>query len=497
MIADSARHSKPLPLLEGERQHRMYIGGEWVATAGDRWLAVLDPAVLTVIGEAPDGGQGEARSAVDAAAAAFSEWASLAGRERARYLLRLGERMRESSDDLARVVTAEVGKPLRQARDEARSAAAFVSWYGEEAKRAYGTVIPSAQRDKRVWVVRQPAGVAAAITPWNFPLGLIARKVGAALAAGCTVVVKPAPETPLSGLAFAALAEDVGLPPGVLNVVTGDAATIAQTWLADPRVRRLSFTGSTAVGRLLVRAAAERLPRVSLELGGSAPYVVFPDADLDKAVDGLSRGKIRNAGQVCAAPNRIYVHESIADEFVGKLQAMVDRVRVGNGVHPESQMGPLINEEGYRKVEEMVADATRRGAEVHTGGTWVGEPETRTGWFWRPQVLVGAPEDCTILREEAFGPVLSVLRFSEEAEVVERANRSPYGLGAYVFTRDLNRAVRMAEALDAGIVGINDPLPAAVEAPFGGLKESGYGREGGAEGLAEFTEEKTVSLQLD
>jgi len=474
----------------------MYVGGELVAAASERWMPVVDPAVLETIGEVPDGGEAEAREAVNEAVGAFPPWAALSGRERSRFLLRLGKLLSKASDGVAEVITAESGKPLKQARAEAKSAAAFVNWYGEEAKRTYGTVVPSAQRDKRVWVIRQPAGVAAAITPWNFPLGLMARKVAAALAVGCTVVVKPAPETPLTALVLARLCAEAGFPPGVMNVVTGDAEAIGGVWLGDARVRRISFTGSNEVGRIIARAAVERLQKVSLELGGSAPYIVFPDADLDAAVAGLFAGKIRNAGQVCAAPNRLFVHDAVMEDFLGRLRAMVDAVRLGNGRHPESQMGPLINEAGFRKVEHMVSEAEERGAKVHTGGTWVGEPESRTGWFWRPQILTDVPEDCEVVRHEAFGPVLPVLSFEEESDVVARANDSPYGLGAYVFTQDLNRAFRLAEGLDSGVVGVNDALPASVEAPFGGMKESGYGREGGAEGLAEFVEEKTVSIQL-
>lgn len=482
--------------LTEKREHRMYIGGEWVAATDNKWHPVVDPAMLAPLGEVPYSGAVEARSAVDAAAHAFPAWSALSGRERSRFLLRLGELMRRQSNDIAEIITAEAGKPLQQARDEARSSAAYITWYGEEAKRAYGTIVPSAQREKRIWVVQRPVGVVATITPWNFPLGLMVRKVAAALAAGCTVVVKPALETPLVSFAFANLCAEVGLPPGVVNIVTGDPEIISNTWLDDARVRCISFTGSTTVGRLLARKAAERLQRVSLELGGCAPYIVFSDTNIDLAVTGLFQSKIRNAGQVCGAPNRLYIQSDIYADFVTRLTAMIDKVQVGNGCHPQCQMGPLINEKGFRKVERMVDEAQAQGAKVHTGGSWIGEPKTRTGWFWRPQILTNVSEECVLVQQEAFGPVLPVLVFDHEHDVLARANHSPYGLGAYVYTRDLTRAIRMAEALDAGIVGVNDALPAAVEAPFGGMKESGYGREGGAEGLAEFLEEKTISLQL-
>jgi succinate-semialdehyde dehydrogenase / glutarate-semialdehyde dehydrogenase len=474
----------------------MYLGGDWSGAGNGQWFEVVDPATLQEIGEVPQGGAAEARQAVEAAAVAFPGWAALSGRERARYLLQISEKMRRNTDEIARQITAEAGKPLKQARDEARSAAAYMNWYGEEAKRVYGEYIPSAQRDKRVMVIRKPVGVVAAITPWNFPLGLLVRKAAAALAVGCTVVVKPAPETPLVALAFARLCHEAGLPAGVLNVITGDAEAIGKVWLSDPRVRALSFTGSNEVGKILARQAADRLLRVSLELGGSAPYIIFDDADLEGAVAGLFKSKIRNAGQVCAAPNRIYVQSGIFDKFLATLQQMVLSVKVGNGFHPESQMGPLINEAGYRKVEQMVAEVAGQGAEVFSGGSLVGEPDTRQGWFYLPRIITNLPEDCPLMEQEAFGPVLPVLSFNTEKEVIERANRSPYGLGAYAFTCNLDRTFRLAEQLEAGIIGINDPLPAAIEAPFGGVKESGYGRESGAQGLNEFVEEKTISIQL-
>jgi succinate-semialdehyde dehydrogenase/glutarate-semialdehyde dehydrogenase len=479
------------------KKQPMYLGGEWVEAVNSRWFDIVDPATLHLIGEAPQGGRVEAHQAVEAAAAAFPAWSDLSGRERSRYLLQIGEKMRHSSDELARQLSLETGKPLKQARDEARSAAAYMGWYGEEAKRLYGEYIPSAQRDKRVMVIRKPVGVVAAITPWNFPLGLLVRKVAAALATGCTVVAKPAPETPLVALAFGRICQEAGLPAGVFNIITGDAEAISEVWLEDSRVRALSFTGSNEVGKILARKAAARLLRVSLELGGSAPYIIFDDASLDAAISGLFKSKIRNAGQVCAAPNRIYVQKGVYAEFLASLKKMVAGVKVGNGFHPESQMGPLINKAGYRKVETMVRAASgQEGATIFNGGELVGEPETRAGWFYLPQVITGLPEDSELLAQEAFGPVFPVLSFTDEKEVVERANRTPYGLGAYVFTRDLNRTFRMADRLEAGIIGINDPLPAAIEAPFGGIKESGYGRESGAAGLNDFVEERTVSIQL-
>jgi succinate-semialdehyde dehydrogenase/glutarate-semialdehyde dehydrogenase len=472
------------------------IGGEAVPAASGRSFAVTDPATLEHLADVPNGDASDAAAAADAAARAFPAWAAASGRARGRFLFKLSEAMRRDDERLAAIITAEAGKPLKQALGEVRSAAAFVGWYAEEAKRANGTVVASADPNRRISVIRQPAGVAAAITPWNFPLGLLARKVAAALAAGCTVVAKPASETPLIALAFAELATRAGIPPGVLNVVTGDPEPIVGAWMDDRRIRRLSFTGSTAVGQHLAREAARTLKRASLELGGSAPYVVFDDADIDLAVEGLLLSKIRNAGQVCAAPNRIYVHRSIHDEFVTRVRAMVDAVGVGNGRDPQSAMGPLISESALRNVERLVHDARAAGAGVYTGGRWIGTPQTRRGWFMQPTIVTGVADDAELVVEEAFGPVLSIMPFASFGEAIARANDTRYGLGAYVFTRDLDRAQRAAEAIESGIVGINDPLPASVEAPFGGSKASGYGREGGAEGLAEFLEEKTISLQL-
>jgi succinate-semialdehyde dehydrogenase/glutarate-semialdehyde dehydrogenase len=466
------------------------------AETSGRTFAVTDPATLETIDTVPDDGPAEALAAVDRAAAAFPAWSALSGRERGRVLLKLGSLVREATEELAGIVTAECGKPLKQARDEVRSSAAFVTWYGEEAKRGYGSVIPAADRNKRITTIHIPAGVAAAISPWNFPLGLLSRKIAAALAAGCTVVAKPAEATPLVALAFARLAAKAGVPDGALNVVTGAPAPIVETWMRDPRVTRVSFTGSTEVGKLLAGQAAHTLKRLTLELGGSAPYLVFADADLDAAVEGLALSKVRNAGQVCAAPNRIYVHADVLDRFLDKLRAMLDGVAVGDPRSPETRMGPLISEDALRGVRTLIDEARAAGAQVEEHGRWVGGAHERRGWFLLPHLIVGIDERHRLVRDEAFGPIFTVLPFSDEHDVVARANDSPYALGAYLFTNDLNRAVRVSEALQAGLVGVNDALPASVEAPFGGYLASGYGREGGAAGLFEFLEEKTISVRL-
>ena len=463
---------------------------------GGRSFAVVNPATLETIATVPDQGPVEARAAVDAAAAAFPAWSGLSGRERGRILLKLGGLMRDATEELAALITSECGKPLAQARDEARSSAAFVTWYGEEAKRAYGRVIPAADRAKRISIIHTAAGVAAAISPWNFPLGLFSRKVAAALAAGCTVVGKPAEATPLVALRFAELAAAAGVPAGAFTVVTGAPAPIVETWMNDPRIMRVSFTGSTEVGKLLARQAAASLKRLTLELGGSAPYIVFADADLGLAIDGLAKSKVRNAGQVCAAPNRLYVHEDVLEPFLAGLRSMLDGIGVGDPRSPEVRMGPLISETALRNVEALLAEARASGASVEECGRYVGTASDRKGWYVRPHVVLGMDESHRLVREEAFGPIFTVLPFRDEADVLARANDSPYALGAYVFTNDLRRAARVSEALQAGIVGVNDALPASIEAPFGGYRESGYGREGGAAGLYEFLEEKTISVRV-
>jgi succinate-semialdehyde dehydrogenase / glutarate-semialdehyde dehydrogenase len=458
---------------------------------------VHNPATGALIARVANGGPADAHAALESASAAFPAWSARTGRDRGRFLLALGTLMRDASDDLAAIISRECGKPRSQARDEARSSAAFVTWYGEEAKRAYGMVIPAADPNKRITTMHVPAGVAVAISPWNFPLGLLARKVAAALAAGCTVVAKPAELTPLVALAFGELIEGAGFPPGVVNIVTGDdPAPMVDVWLRDPRVARVSFTGSTEVGKIIARAAADTLKTVTLELGGSAPYLVFADADLDAAIAGLAQSKIRNAGQVCAAPNRIYVHASVFEPFLVKLRAMLDGIGVGNAEHADTRMGPLISQAALDGVLALLEDARAHGATVEKRGHYVGDADSRNGHFVLPHIVTGIHERHRLVTEEAFGPVFTVLPFETDADVIARANDSTYALGAYVFTRDLTRATRVSEALESGIVGVNDALPAAIESPFGGYKASGYGREGGAAGLFEFMEEKTISVRL-
>ncbi|HEX6793219.1 MAG TPA: NAD-dependent succinate-semialdehyde dehydrogenase, partial [Casimicrobiaceae bacterium] len=391
-------------------------------------------------------------------------------------------------DDLARILTAEQGKPLGEAKGEITIGAAYVEWFAEEAKRVYGDVIPTVGNDRRLVVVKEPVGVCAAITPWNFPSSMITRKVSPALAAGCTVVIKPAEATPFSAFALAALADRAGFPPGVLNVITGDAPAIGGEMCANPTVRKLSFTGSTEVGRILMRQVAPTIKKISLELGGNAPFIVFDDADLDAAAEGAIVSKYRNAGQTCVCANRFFVHEKVYDAFAQKLAAKVGQLRVGRGTEPGVTQGPLINAEALAKVEEHLADATSRGAKVAIGG----KRHALGGTFYEPTVLTNVSPQMRIFREETFGPVAPLIPFRSDAEVVELANRSEFGLASYFYSRDLGRVWRVAEALEYGMVGVNTGLITTEVAPFGGMKQSGLGREGSKYGIEEFVEVKYI-----
>ncbi len=472
---------------------RALIGGAWVSASSGRELAVRDPATDASIASVPFCSADDARRAVDAASAAWPAWRDLPGAERARLLRRLFEGMLRDQERLARLMTRELGKPLAESRGEVAYAAGFIEWSAEEAKRVYGEVVPASVPGKRLLVLRQPIGVSAAITPWNFPAAMITRKVGPALAAGCTMVVKPASKTPLSALAIAELAVEAGIPPGVLNVLPGDGADIAAALLADARVRVLSFTGSTEVGKRLMVLAAQHVTRLSLELGGHAPVLVFDDADLDLAVAGTMASKYRNAGQTCICANRVYVQAGIHDRFVAALAVASEALPVGNGMTPGVLIGPLVDDAALAKVEAHVADALAQGASIVTGGRRLPPPEGHADRFFAPTVLSGMRPGMRILAEETFGPVAPVIRFESEAEAVSMANDSRYGLAAYLFTRDASRLMRVAEALEYGIIGANDGLPSTPQAPFGGMKESGLGREGGKWGLDEYLETKLIS----
>jgi succinate-semialdehyde dehydrogenase/glutarate-semialdehyde dehydrogenase len=460
-----------------------YVDGRWI---GEGTSAVDNPATGEVLAKVPGLGAAETTAAVEAAESAFRLWSKKLAKERSAVLRKWFELIMANQEDLARIMTAEQGKPLAEARGEVAYAASFVEFYAEEAKRIYGETVPSPFPNSRIIIQKQPIGVCAAITPWNFPAAMITRKCAPGLAAGCTFVVKPAPDTPLTALALAELAHRAGLPAGVLNIVTGDAAAIGGVMTSHPAVKFVGFTGSTPVGKLLMRQAAETVKRVGLELGGNAPFIVFDDADLDAAVQGAVIAKYRNMGQTCVCTNRLYVQDAIHDRFVEKFAAEVIKLKVGDGAEVGVMQGPLINGRAVEKVERHVADAVAQGARVVAGGRRHALGRT----FYEPTVLTGVTTRMLVTTEETFGPVASVYRFKDEAEVVALANATQYGLASYFYTRDLGRAFRVAEALEYGLVGINSAILGTEVAPFGGVKESGLGREGGKHGMDEFVELK-------
>lgn len=471
---------------------RLFIDGEWREAEGGRRFAVDDPATEEVVAEVADGGAADARAAVDAAYRAWPAWRATTATERADLLWRWHRLIEARTEDLARLLTREQGKPLAEARAEIAYANGFVRWFAEEARRAYGEVIPAPRPDRRVLVLREPVGVVAAITPWNFPAAMVTRKIAPALAAGCTVVLKPSELTPLSALALVDLAREAGFPPGVVNLVTtSDAPAVGAVLTADPRVRKLSFTGSTAVGKRLMADCAATVKKLSLELGGNAPFIVFDDADLDRALDGLVANKFRNAGQACIAANRVLVQQGVHDRFVERLAARVAALRVGRGDEDGVAIGPLITERARAKVEALVDGAVAAGARVVVGGRAL--PQLGPRWY-APTVLVDVAPGMRLACDEAFGPVVSMMRFATEAEAVALANDTPYGLAAYFYTRDAARIFRLASALEAGIVGANEAVVSNEMAPFGGYKESGVGREGSRHGLEEYTELKYLCL---
>jgi len=474
----------------------MLIGGQWVSAEADATFASSNPATGAVLGYAPAAGAAETTRAVDAAHHAFAGWSRRPAAERGRILTAVADLLLERRDLLAELITAEEGKPLRDARNEIAASADLLRWYAEEGRRAYGRWIPDPLGDRRLFTVRRPVGVTAAITPWNVPASMIARKAAPALAAGCTVVVKPAEQTPLTGLAVARVFHDAGVPAGVFNLVTGPPAPIGRALLGDPRVRKLSFTGSTEVGRHLMREAAQQITRVSLELGGNAPFLVFADADLDAAVESLISAKFRNCGQACISANRVLVQRSIAGDLTERLADVAGRLRVGDGFDEATQVGPLVDDAALRRVEQVVDAAVADGARVVAGGRRLSGPEHAAGNFFAPTVLTGVRPGMSVVDEEIFGPVAPVLVFDSEDEAVSAANATPYGLAAYLYTRDLGRALRVAERLDVGLVGINDQRISAAEAPFGGVKLSGIGREGGSEGLDEHLETTVIAVGL-
>ena len=483
----------PLTLSHPELQRTgNFIAGEWLAPEAGRSLDVTDPATGAVIAAVPDSNAADARAAVDAAHAAFPAWRRTPAKQRAQILKRWNDLVLAHQEDLGRLISREQGKPLAEGRGEVAYAASYIEWFAEEATRANGEVIPAHVPGRRMFALREPVGVVAAITPWNFPAAMIARKIAPALAAGCTVVCKPAEDTPLTSLALVALAHEAGVPPGVLNIVSASrerTPEVVDVWLDDARVRKITFTGSTPVGKHLARRSADTLKKLSLELGGNAPFIVFKDADLEAAVEGLMQAKFRNGGQTCVCPNRVFVHAAVHARFAELRVARVAALQVGPASDPASQIGPMINDRAVEKIERHVQDALARGARVLTGGVRL----TALGAnYFAPTVLVDADASMACACEETFGPVAPLTRFSDEAEVIAAANDTPFGLAAYFYSRDARRIWRVADALETGIVGINEGALAAEAAPFGGVKDSGYGREGSTHGLDDYLHTKYV-----
>ena len=481
----------PLPLKDPTlfRQANC-IDGKWVQADSGRTLLVRNPATNEAIGEVPALGAAETRRAIEAAARAWPAWRALLAKERGAILRKLSDLMLANTDDLAVIMTAEQGKPLSESKGEIAYAASFIDWFADEGKRIYGDTIPQNARGRRILVQKEPIGVFAAITPWNFPSAMITRKAGPGWAAGCTGVIRPASQTPFSALALAVLAERAGMPPGVCNIITGPSGETGAELTSNPLVRKLSFTGSTEVGAKLLAQCAPTIKKTSMELGGNAPFIVFDDADLDAAVIGAMASKYRNTGQTCVCANRLLVQDGVYDAFAAKLKIAVEAMKVGNGMEPGVAQGPLINAAAVAKVEEHIADATKRGATVLTGG----HRHALGGNFFEPTLLANVPHDALIFREETFGPVAPLFRFKTEEEAIRLSNDTEFGLAAYFYARDVGRIFRVAEALEYGLIGINEGIISTAEAPFGGMKSSGLGREGSKYGIEEYLEIKYLAL---
>jgi len=472
---------------------KAFINGQWLDAVNGKTLDVTNPADGSFLTSVPDMGADETRQAIDLANQAFNDWKNRTAKERANILRRWYELILASQEDLALLMSAEQGKPLAEARGEVVYGASFIEWFAEEAKRIYGDVIPAHGTDKRIITIKQPIGVVAAITPWNFPIAMITRKVGPALAAGCPVVIKPAEDTPLSALAICALAQEAGLPDGLLNVVTcskTNAPDVGTALMESPLIRKVSFTGSTPVGKLLMKQAADTVKKVSLELGGNAPFIVFDDADLDAAVEGALASKYRNTGQTCVCANRILVQDSVYDAFVEKLVAKVSAFKVGPSLEGDNQQGPLINQAALDKVQRHVQDAIAKGASVKLGG----KPHALGGTFFEPTILTDVTADMIVTQEETFGPLAPIYRFKTEEDAIALANNTPFGLAAYFYSRDIGRIWRVGEALESGMVGINEGIISTEVAPFGGVKESGLGREGSFYGMDDYVEIKYLCM---
>jgi len=473
-------------------RQQCYINGQWADADSGKTIDVTNPATGEVLGTIPNMGTAETRRAIEAANAAWVGWRKKTAKERANVLRKLFNLMMENQEDLAILMTAEQGKPMAESKGEVAYAASFIEWFAEEGKRIYGDVIPAHQGDKRIVVTKEPVGVVAAITPWNFPSAMITRKAGPALAAGCPIVLKPATQTPFSALALAELAHRAGLPAGVFNVVTGSASQIGGEMTSNPIVRKLTFTGSTEIGKILLEQCAKSVKKTSMELGGNAPFIVFDDADLDAAVEGAIMSKYRNTGQTCVCANRILVQDSVYDAFAAKLTAAVAKLKVGDGLKGETQQGPLIDMKAVEKVEEHIADAVKKGAKVVAGG----KRHALGHSFFEPTILVNVTTDMKVTREETFGPVAPLFRFKTEEEAVKLANDTEFGLAAYFYARDLGRVWRVAEGIESGIVGINTGIISTEVAPFGGVKESGTGREGSKYGIEDYLEVKYMCMGI-
>ena len=483
--------TSPLPLRDPTlfRQANC-IDGKWAQADSGRTILVKNPATGEAIGEVPALGAAETRRAIEAAHRAQGPWRAMLAKDRAAILRKLNDLMLENADDLAVIMTAEQGKPLSESKGEIAYAASFIEWFAEEGKRIYGDTIPQNAKGRRILVLKEPIGVFAAITPWNFPAAMITRKAGPGWAAGCTGVIRPASQTPFSALALAALAERAGMPPGVCNVITGPSGETGAELTSNPLVRKLTFTGSTEVGAKLLAQCATTIKKTSMELGGNAPFIVFDDADLDAAVTGAMASKYRNTGQTCVCANRILVQDGVYDAFAAKLKTAVEAMKVGNGMEPGVSQGPLINADAVKKVEEHIADALKRGANVVTGG----HRHKLGGTFFEPTILANVPNDAMIFREETFGPVAPLFRFKTEAEAIKLANDTEFGLASYFYSRDVGRVFRVAEALEYGIIGINEGIISTEVAPFGGMKSSGLGREGSKYGIEDYLEIKYLAL---
>jgi succinate-semialdehyde dehydrogenase/glutarate-semialdehyde dehydrogenase len=471
-------------------RQQAYVAGAWINADDGKTVAVTNPATGEQIGTVPMCGTKETERAIKAADLAQRQWAQVPAKERSAVLRKLNDLMLANTDDLALIMTSEQGKPLAEAKGEIAYAASFIEWFAEEARRIYGDTIPATSGDKRILAIKQPVGTTAAITPWNFPTAMLTRKAGPALAAGCSMVVKPATQTPFSALAFAELAERAGVPKGLLSVLTGSASQIGGEMTRNPLIRKLTFTGSTEVGRTLMRQSADTVKKLSLELGGNAPFIVFDDADLDAAVDGAMVSKYRNTGQTCVCANRLYVQRGVLQAFTDKLVAKVKALKVGNGLDAGVTQGPLIDAKAVAKIEEHIADARAKGGEVLTGG----KRHALGGLFFEPTVIGGATAEMLFAKEETFGPLAPIFAFDSEDEVIALANDSEFGLAAYFYSRDIGRVMRVAERIESGIVGVNTGLISTAEAPFGGVKQSGLGREGSKYGLDDFLEVKYICL---